>query len=59
MTVPELEAIQREDLPEGWKVFCDYCERFHFHGKGLGHRIAHCCSEKSPYYKTGYILVRK
>ena len=59
MTPPELQALPREDFPEGWKVFCGYCRKFHLHGIGLGHKVAHCCNENSPYNKTGYVLVRK
>jgi len=58
MNPPEIEAIPREDFFGGWKVYCVYCKRWHLHGRGLGHRVAHCCSE-SLYYETGYVLVRK
>ena len=59
MKAPKLIAYPREDFPKGWKVYCDFCLRWHLHGASLGHRKAHCCNEKSPYYKTGYVLVRK
>jgi hypothetical protein len=28
----------------------------HVHGAGSGHRVAHCSSPASPFYRTGYIL---
>jgi len=58
MNLPEIEAIPRKDFPGGWKIFCIYCNRWHLHGRGFGHRVAHCCSE-SPYSKTGYVLIKK
>lgn len=39
----------------GW---CDFCSRWHYHGNGDGHRVAHCTTVNSPYRKTGYILFR-
>src|SRR5262245_956223 len=38
------------------RMWCDYCQKWHFHGQGEGHRVAHCIDDKSPYRKTGYIL---
>lgn len=40
------------------KVWCEYCNKYHFHGTEEGHRIAHCWKEDSPFNKTGYILKR-
>jgi hypothetical protein len=37
-------------------VWCRYCKKFHQHGQGDGHRVAHCLSDASPYRTTGYIL---
>ena len=37
-------------------LFCPYCLRYHIHGAGSGHRIAHCRNGRSPYETTGYIL---
>ncbi len=55
--IPRLDAY---DIGDGvhWIVWCVHCLRWHFHGAGSGHRVAHCFSE-SPYDVTGYILVRR
>jgi hypothetical protein len=38
---PELPAYPRSD--DGClKVWCKYCEVWHLHGRGYGHRGAHC-----------------
>ncbi len=47
--------------PDGaLRVWCVHCQRWHYHGKGEGHRIAHCRhhggNPESPYLQTGYIL---
>ena len=39
------------------KVWCKYCNRNHLHGRGYGHRVAHCDDPASPYRATGYILI--
>lgn len=36
-------------------AWCDGCRRWHHHGEGGGHRVAHCGSG-SPYYDLGYVL---
>lgn len=36
--------------------YCIYCGENHGHGRGDGHRWAHCSNINSPYKKTGYIL---
>lgn len=38
-----------------WGVWCKYCEVWHEHGIGEGHREAHC-HEPTPYVRTGYNL---
>ena len=38
------------------RFYCDHCKRFHYHGRGNGHRVAHCHDPKGPYAGTGYIL---
>jgi hypothetical protein len=37
-------------------VWCAHCGRWHDHGRGGGHRVAHC-GPGSPYCATGYTLV--
>jgi len=39
------------------RVWCPYCNAWHYHGAGtLGHRVAHCHNVDSPYLATGYVL---
>ena len=53
--MPKVYAIpQRNGL--GWQFRCRYCDAWHFHGRGLGHRAAHC-PKPTPYTATGYELV--
>ncbi len=57
--IPRLGAVAGH-YPGGtpyWKVWCVHCQRWHVHGAGPGHRVAHCHDSRSPYYDTGYILV--
>jgi hypothetical protein len=39
-----------------WKVWCRYCNLWHYHGPLPGHRSAHCRVATSPYRRTGYVL---
>lgn len=39
-----------------YKVWCQYCDMWHYHGEVNGWRVAHCGDERSPYKKTGYYL---
>ena len=41
-----------------WRVWCDYCDRWHYHGPAPGHGIAHCRDPFSPYNLLGYNLSR-
>jgi len=52
-TIPTVFVVR---VGEQFTFFCYYCKRDHWHGAREGHRVAHCCSESSPYYKTGYFL---
>ena len=40
-----------------WRAWCPYCRRYHIHGAGEGHRVAHCLDDASPFDGTGYYLV--
>jgi hypothetical protein len=37
-------------------VWCRFCQRYHWHGYGAGHRVAHCGSRGGPYMTSGYVL---
>lgn len=52
---PVLLAFLR---PEGkfLRAWCPFCVRWHLHGWGFGHRVAHCHVETSPFKNTGYVL---
>jgi len=39
-----------------WFFYCPYCKKNHNHGPVEGHRSPHCSNDKSPYYKSGYII---
>jgi len=50
-------------LRDGMKFWCPYCKTWHTHGRGKGHRVAHCVigrnykdKEASPFIETGYII---
>jgi hypothetical protein len=52
--IPTVRAFVTE---EGFHRFwCIWCKVWHAHGRGAGHRVAHCFNERSPYIATGYIL---
>jgi len=64
--IPIVNAVRRPDC-DGLMFFCRYCKRWHFHGMGEGHRVAHCYrvphwrtkvhrDRPTPYDRTGYIL---
>ena len=41
-----------------FKFYCIWCGREHLHGRGEGHRVAHC-DKGSPYKEDGYYLVKE
>lgn len=53
--IPTLIA-ESVDGYDQWKIWCQYCKAFHYHGAVAGHRWAHCSKFSSPYLKTGYII---
>ena len=53
---PRLPAYLCDDGAQV-RVWCRFCDCWHYHGAGvLGHRAAHCHSD-SPYRETGHVLV--
>ena len=38
-----------------WRVWCKYCDDWHYHGAGAGHRVAHCEGQTRDS-GTGYNL---
>lgn len=58
MTVASIPTIHAELHGElQVRFYCPHCRQFHYHGRGDGHRVAHCRATHSPYLKTGYILL--
>jgi len=39
---PHLPAVVLPNDQITWRVWCRYCKKFHTHGAGPGHRVAHC-----------------
>ncbi len=39
-----------------FKFWCPFCQKWHRHGYGKGHRSAHCFSS-TPFDDTGYIVI--
>jgi hypothetical protein len=62
--IPIIECVPRKDC-NGLKFYCVFCNKWHLHGEGEGHRVAHCHKktnqtyQKSPFDETGYILKLK
>ena len=53
---PTIYGRLRKDFYGGIEFVCKYCRKIHRHGRGEGHRVAHCHNEKSGYEQTGYVL---
>lgn len=54
--IPTFKCIPRIDFEDGMMFFCPYCQKWHKHAEGNGHRVAHCDSQDSPLIKTGYYI---
>lgn len=55
--IPVVKVFITKD-GRGYFFWCPFCSCFHTHGTaGLGHRLAHCTNQNSPYLgNNGYIL---
>lgn len=62
---PTIKCLPRKIMnhTDGMKFWCPFCKAWHHHGRGNGHRVAHCVigrnnwdKETSPFVKTGYNL---
>ncbi|MGR5922830.1 hypothetical protein ACT7CO_01205 [Bacillus pacificus] len=56
-SLPVLLAYERDESGN-LAVWCPYCATWHLHGRGDGHRSAHCQNRRSPFIETGYIIKR-
>ena len=60
--VPIVRVYQYKDEPYRVIFWCNWCKKFHGHGRGkigrknIGERVAHCTKESSPFYKQSYYL---
>jgi hypothetical protein len=51
-----MNELQAEHSSEyQWRVWCQYCRRFHYHAAIAGYHAAHCL-ETTPYTEGGYML---
>ncbi len=50
--IPIFICEPRTDFYGGMRFFCPKCRIWHFHGRGEGHRVAHCAN--SANYPHGY-----
>ena len=50
---PVIKCLPRPDFLGGMMFFGPFCQRWHYHGRGKGHRCAHCHGN-TPFDKTGY-----
>lgn len=53
---PVIKCLPRDDFFGGMMFWCPFCKKWHRHGIGAGHRVAHCTNPNSPYSGTGYII---
>ena len=54
---PVVKCFGRESNIFMFKFWCPFCQKWHRHGYGKGHRVAHCIlNPDSPLEKTGYII---
>lgn len=51
--LPDSPKMRGLGLGRMWTVICPYCDEFHTHSPGEGHRTPHCCSERD---RRHYIL---
>lgn len=52
---PVLRAFPLPNQRDTVGLYCEHCQRFHYHGAVEGSRVAHC-AKPSPFTKTGYVL---
>src|SRR3954470_1537337 len=56
ITPPILPAYRHPNSIQSL-VWYQFCERYHWHGCGPRHRVAHCSSRGELYKTSGYVLV--
>jgi hypothetical protein len=53
---PLIKCLPRLDFEGGMKFWCPFCKKWHNHGRGDGHRAAHCTASNSPFNEHGYVI---
>ncbi len=48
------ELVNIDDDIVRYRVWCDQCDDWHYHGPRDGHRECHCINPDSLYHQTGY-----
>lgn len=56
---PIVYTQPRDDGVEGHMFWCGFCNKYHYHGVGEGHRAADCFNSSSPYIERGYVLRKR
>lgn len=56
MKTPIIKCFPRPGFNGGLMFYCPFCQKWHLHGIGNGHRVAHCTNQESPLKENGYIL---
>jgi hypothetical protein len=52
----DVPVIAATVLGHQQSFYCEHCGAQHVHGRGNGHRVAHCSNPDSPFKRTGYVL---
>ena len=55
VTNPQPPTIEVHDTGKQYAIECPFCGSTHYHGRGTGHRVAHCAS-RVRVRNPGYIL---
>ncbi len=50
------ELVLIDDDIVRYRVYCDQCNDWHYHGPQDGHRECHCINPDSLYHRTGYFI---
>ncbi|GAB5403919.1 MAG: hypothetical protein Aurels2KO_21500 [Aureliella sp.] len=52
-----VEPVLIDGYIKRYRVWCKFCEDWHYHGSAEGHRECHCSNNAdSAYHATGYVL---
>jgi len=53
--IPIIPCLQQKGVDGMHKFFCPFCNAWHHHGIGIGHRVEHCHLRCTPLNKGYYI----